>query len=382
MTPSTARRLLEQTGRHPVISLYLDLDPEEFATAPARTTQFTSLLDETDRAVRDDQGLDHDERKALRDDLERLRTYLASDDLPVSGARALAVFASARDDLFETLQLTWPAGPKAVLARTAYVEPLVADDDHARWCVTLISRRAGEIFLGPAAQLDEAETVKDDVPGRSHGKGLAQANYQRSVDDDADHHMRRVAEEVFRHWQSRPFARLVVGGTEPDVDRFVQLLHSELRPLLAPGRLPLEPETSRPAEVRAAAAQLLAGERSAQAETKLAQLEERVAADGAAVVGIEPTLAALAERRVEQLVMDHNFAASGKRCPSDGFLYPDRFERCPVDETVLRPVPDLREAAVEAAVLQDAGVTVVGEGSDPPAPVLQRGEGIAALLRF
>jgi peptide subunit release factor 1 (eRF1) len=45
-------------------------------------------------------------------------------------------------------------------------------------------------------------------------------------------------------------------------------------------------------------------------------------------------------------------------------------------------VRDLREAAVEAAVMQDAGVTVIGEGSDPEPLVLRRGGGIAALLRF
>ena len=32
--------------------------------------------------------------------------------------------------------------------------------------------------------------------------------------------------------------------------------------------------------------------------------------------------------------------------------------------------------------MQDAGVMVIGEGSDPAPPALQRGGGIAALLRY
>jgi hypothetical protein len=32
---TTARRLLERTGGHPVVTLDFDLDPREFATAPA-----------------------------------------------------------------------------------------------------------------------------------------------------------------------------------------------------------------------------------------------------------------------------------------------------------------------------------------------------------
>jgi hypothetical protein len=41
-------------------------------------------------------------------------------------------------------------------------------------------------------------------------------------------------------------------------------------------------------------------------------------------------------------------------------------------------LPDLREAAVEAALLQDAEVIVASE----PSPELRRGKGIGALLRF
>lgn len=42
----TTRRLLERTGQHPVLSLYFDLDPVEFATGPARASQLRSPIDE------------------------------------------------------------------------------------------------------------------------------------------------------------------------------------------------------------------------------------------------------------------------------------------------------------------------------------------------
>ena len=136
------------------------------------------------------------------------------------------------------------------------------------------------------------------------------------------------------------------------------------------------------AEVRAAAYKLMQDEEAAQRAEALAQLEERLAAGGRAALGLEPVLAALGERRVERLVLDHNLQARGARCPGCGLLYPEGTTACPADGTELDPVRDLREAAVEAAVLQDAAVTVVGEGSDPPPPVLLRGGGVGALLRF
>src|ERR1700761_964937 len=102
------RSLLQRTGTHPVISLYLDLDPEQFPTPKARDSQITSLLDRS-RELAAALPLDHAARKALTADLERVESELRSDDLPVSGAAALAVFCSGSDEIMETIRLDAPA---------------------------------------------------------------------------------------------------------------------------------------------------------------------------------------------------------------------------------------------------------------------------------
>ncbi|MFZ0089395.1 MAG: Vms1/Ankzf1 family peptidyl-tRNA hydrolase [Solirubrobacteraceae bacterium] len=385
---ATVRRMLEHTGRHPVVSVYFDLDPAEFATAPARSTELRSLMDEAERAGRDYAPMNHEDRTVLRADLNRLEEYLQSDELPVSGAATLAVFCSGRDDLFETVELSDPVSPRVVVAATPYVEPLVTGPRCERWCVVLVSRRtalilSGELGHGPAQdQVREQERVTDDVHGRSHSGGWSQANYERSYDDEAEHHLRRVAHELYQSWQREPFARLVLGGPTPDVDRFAEQLHNDLRPRLSPARLNLDAEVATIAQVRDALRGLRRQERAAEQERVLTELGERVERDGAAATGLADVLEALNEGRVETLVLALSFAASGARCPSCGLLYADSSGACPVDGSELSPVADVREAAIGAAVLQDAGTIVIGEGSDPPPPVLRRPGGIGALLRF
>jgi hypothetical protein len=381
-TLDTARRLLERTGEHPVVSVFLDLDPSQFGTAPARATQLRSLLDEAGRSGTGDASLSHEDRTALREDLARLERYLQSDEPPVSGARALAVFCSGRDGLFEAVQLPDAAPPKVVVARTPYVEPLVAGHIPDRWCVALVSRRSARLLAGDVPELDEAERVTDNVHRRHNQGGWSQANYQRSIDHDAEQHLRHVADELYRAWQREPFARLVLGGPEEDVDRFAELLHNDLRPTLSDVRLAVDVESSSVADVREALGPVFAGERAAAEARALAELGSRLAGDGAAASGLAPTLDALGQRRVETLVLSLNFAAAGARCRSCGLLYADASGSCPADGDALEPVPDIREAAVEAAVLQDAAVVVIGEGSQPPPSALAGGGGIAAVLRF
>jgi peptide chain release factor subunit 1 len=380
---ATARRMLEQTGEHPVVSLFLDLDPSQFGTIPARASQVRSLLDTAERDGRGaGESLSHGDRTALESDLQRLEEYLGSDELPVSGARALAVFCSGQDDLFEAVALHDPTPSRAVIAATPFVEPLVAGPGDERTAVALVSRRMGRILVGDPHDLREAEDVADNVRGQHSRGGWSQANYERSADNEAEQHFRHVADELYRSWQCEAFGRLVLGGPAEDVKRFSEDLHNDLRPALMQESLDLDVDTASLAAVGEALSPLLARAHAADREKALVELENRLGAGGAATRGLEATLAALAERRVETLLLALNFNASGARCPRCGLLYPEGTDACPADGEAVVPIGNLREAAVEAAVLQDARVMVIGEGSEPERPALHRGGGIAALLRF
>jgi peptide chain release factor subunit 1 len=61
-----------RAGDGKVLSLFLNLDPREFATGAARSTEVRSLLDRAARLIRDDQALAPAARASLRADLERV----------------------------------------------------------------------------------------------------------------------------------------------------------------------------------------------------------------------------------------------------------------------------------------------------------------------
>src|SRR3954462_14979456 len=73
------------------VSLYLDLDPSVTPTAGDLATRLNSLLAEATRHV-DRNDLNHDQRKSLRADVDRIRSYVEN-DLVREGAHGLAVFA-------------------------------------------------------------------------------------------------------------------------------------------------------------------------------------------------------------------------------------------------------------------------------------------------
>jgi peptide subunit release factor 1 (eRF1) len=117
------------------------------------------------------------------------------------------------------------------------------------------------------------------------------------------------------------------------------------------------------------------------AETEaLRGLVAKLDGGGGAAVSLAPTLAALAERRVQTLVLAPHWDDSGGRCPSCGLLYAPDTGPCPVDGSELAALTSLRPAVVRAALEQDAEVVRLDDLDERAE--LQAFGGIGALLRY
>jgi peptide subunit release factor 1 (eRF1) len=371
----TPRRLAE-VGAGPVLSLYLDLRPSEFATPPARTTAIRSLLDDAGRQLAASH-LDHDAEAALRNDLEQVREYLEGGVLPANGALALAVFRSSRADLFDVVKLPRPVTSRVVLDDAPYVEPLVEAAPAGDWCVLLVNRKVGRILRGSSERLTELVRIQDDTHGQHDQGGWSQANYARSIDKDASDHVRRTLDTLFHRFQIRAFDHLLVGAPQELARDVEETLHPYLRERLR-GRIEIDVENTTAAEVRVAAAPAIEAHETRRERELLDRLIAGVARDGGlGVGGLEPVLAALAERRVAALLLEEGFDAAGVSCPACGWLGPDGFATCPADGTDTVHRDDITERMVERALEQSAEVLVVRRHPDL-GPI----GGIGAVLRF
>jgi peptide chain release factor subunit 1 len=372
-----ARRLIEHRTGHPVISLYLDLDPERFATPPARSAQIRSLVDQATRALDASGGLSHDELVSLRADLERVDGYLSSREPPFQGAGALAVFCSGQDDLFEVIQLPRPTPGRVVIGRSAFVEPLVASLQERRWLVALVNRRVGRVLGGPIDRLEEHASFSEYVRGQHDQGGWSQANYERSVEKDTEDHLRRVAEGVNQRWRSERFDRAALGGPVEIVPRLESHLAAEVKAHLAPSRVEVDLSSANEDEIRRALAKLVVEDEKRLERDALDRLAAGVGSGGRGVGGPAGTLDALNERRVQTLLLEPGFDRRAWRCQSCGLLMLEPGERCPADGGPVEELEHVREAVIEAALAQDAEVMIVRHYPD-----LGPLQGIGAILRF
>lgn len=378
ITRGRLRRLADfrpETGR--VLSVFIDLDPREFATAAARASQVSSVVNEANRQI-DALGdeLDHDERMGLREDVERIESLLDPAGLGAGGVKGMAIFSCGPSGLQEVMRLPYPIENRVVIGRSPRIEPLALMDERERWCVALATRQAGRILLGNEDGLEEVERVDDDVKGQHDQGGWSQARFQRSVEKEKHEHLEHLAHELFAVFRRRPFDRLLIGAPEPLDTEIEQHLHPYLAERLS-GRLQVDVENTNAAEVLAAAKPLLEGQRRENEREVLERLRAGLGRpDGRAAAGVPDVLAALNEQRVEILLLEPRASAPGWVDPQTGMLGADR-SQAPREDAALDERDDVLEDAVEKAIEQSASVMVIRS-----APDLGPHGGVAALLRY
>ena len=345
LTPKRLRQLAElrpDQGR--VLSVYMDLDPSEFATPAARTSLVTSLITDARHRIEALDDLTHDELKALHADVEAVREILSRPAIADEGTRGVAVFACGPAGLLETVRVPHRLSSRVVVDRAPHVEPLLLAQGGQRWCVLLANRRHARLFLGVPPELVESDRVVDNVHSQHRQGGWSQPRYERSIEEDVRDHLDHVAAVAFDRLKAGAFERLLLGATQETVGELERRLHPYVRERLA-GRLRVDVENATADDVRRAAAEKLAELEERHEAEVLERLRQGIGAGGRAAAGLEEVMGALEQARVATLV-----------------LAPD------VDA----------EAAVEKALESSAEVVVLRHHEDDLRPL----GGVAALLRY
>jgi peptide chain release factor subunit 1 len=360
----TIQRLARlDTRGHPVLSIYVDLDPGRFPTPDTRETQLGALLDEARRG-----GADRD--------ADRVEAWLAGGGAIRGGARGVAIFSSTQAGVFEAVSLAGSVEPLAVVDAVPWLEPLAAQVSPGDWGVAVVSRRAARLLRGGAGGLSEFVLIDDELHRRHSQGGWSQARFQRGIEQQVAAHVRGVADRLLRAHQRQPFQHLVVicsGELRPVIERG---LHSELTAVLD-ATVDADLEHASVGEIVAAIAPVFERVGRDRERDLISTLEQELGTGGPAAAGLDDVLSALEQRRVETLLVPERSDLRGGLCPTCGRLSTDGERRCPLDGQVLAEV-DAVEYAIDEAAGQSAQVVVARHE-----PEWLHGHGdIAALLRW
>jgi peptide subunit release factor 1 (eRF1) len=351
------------------ISLYLGLDPARRADV---RTRLHSLGDEALRDV--PSSLSHDQRAALKADLERTEAFVEL-EFDTSGARGLAAFSSRLDNLWHTIPLAEAVPDDLRVRAELYLAPLVPLVGRGNGTlVLLVGREQGQFYRLHGTRLVPVAERFDEQPRRHDQGGWSQANLQRHVDTLALEHLRAVAEQLEQEFRRMGEGRIVVACPEETWAEFAGLLSHEARSAVV-GWTPAEAH-ARPADLLELVAPLLDRSHAEAEAHAIERWQDEAGRNGRATAGWAPTLEAASDGRVSVLLFREGANHDAWHCPACGRASLTD-GKCPLDGWRLERCQEGLDLAVRRT-LEHGGIALAVRGSD----ALDAAEGIGAVLRY
>jgi peptide chain release factor subunit 1 len=327
---------------HKVLSLYLNLDPSEFPTPRDRSVELESLLDVAEGALRQD-GLEHSQKEQLKRDVEEVRRYFA-EDFDASGTRGVVVFSASGVGLFEVIRLPRPISSGVMIDDSPFIEPLTTLPGADGYCVLLINRQVARILIGDSERMREITSIVDDVHRWHDQGGWSQARYQRGIVKETRDHIKHAADELFGRFKTGTVQRLIIGTPDELRGEIESQLHSYLRDRIA-GWIDIDLRST-PDRVAKEAAPIIEQDERQREREWLDRLQSELGRNARAVSGVQETLRALSEKRVEAVLLRNGFHADELESALESALDQS------AEIVVVRHHPDLEALGSIAAVLR------------------------------
>ncbi len=295
----------------------------------------------------------------------------------------LAIFSSESGKFFRAYPAPVSFRNRVRMGRRPYIKPLTHLLDHyAHYGVILVDRVGGRFYEYHLGELQATDGyMGEDVRKLKRGAGSSAVGMRgggpggsRHEEEAAQRNLRECAEAATKFFARRAIRRLFIGGTTETVAQFREMLPKQLLSCLA-GTLSLD-LTSSEHEVRQRTLELLREVNNEREQKLVERLRTLAAQGGNAVTGLDDTLEAVSNKRVDTLIVSDGFRTPGYIHADSGFLIAN-LARSPLSDEELTETADVVDAAVAQTMAQGGHVEVIAE-----CPPLEEVGRIGAILRY
>ena len=353
------------SGGNNVVSLYLDTD----------TSQETkeSIKLKTRGMIRNAEL--HNSKSAAM--IER---YL--DHSYAWNAPGLAIFCCGETDYFQDFDTAVAFRNRLRISPKPYIKPLAhLLDFYTHYGVILIDRIGARFFAYHLGQLEETEGVMgEETQNIKKGKGSSAhgmrggAGGGRHEEEVANRNLREAAQAATEFFAKNSMRRLFIGGTAETVAHFQELLPKQLQSCIA-GTFAMDMNAGEHA-VRTQTLKMLSAANAKREEKMVTQLVNANAQGGNGVFGLDDTLQAINEKRVQTLIISDGYRSPGYFNESSGFVVAN-LTKSPIAPEELTPVDDVIDIALNFTMNQGGQAEVVNGNKQ-----LEENGRIGAILRY
>ena len=347
-----------EPGPFPVISLYLNLQPDDHG----RDKFEPFLRKELGDRVRT-YASGGPERASLQKDAERIRNYVENVERSANG---LAIFASSGADLFEAIELAAPvANHRLFISDEPHLYPLARLlDEYPRCLAVITDTHSARIFVFAVNEVEKTDRVESDKTKRHKQGGWSQARYRRHVDNFREQHAKEVVDTVARIVREEGIDKIIVLGDEVIVPMLREHMPKEIAEKIVD--VVRVDANAAPNEILASTISALQKKDADTDRERVDQLLGAYRASGLACVGVEDTLKAFELGQIDELLIT---------------AAPETIDPGSAVASNAAPAPSAEERAADVLIVQarrtSAKIRFIEDAS-----LLAAVGGVGAFLRF
>jgi peptide chain release factor subunit 1 len=347
LTETNLQELLSYQAESRVLSIYLNTNPSE-GNADVYRLNLRSMLKDislpADATVVDDYFS---------------RTYDWT-------GRSVAIFSCVADGFMRAYTLAIPIHNQLVIGNQPYVKPLASIlDIYGGYGVVLVDKQGARLFSFHLGELIEQEGILgENIKHTKRGGASARSGMRggmtgqtRYEDEVTDRNIREVADFATHFFSENNVRRVLLGGTEENVAFLRNHLPKTWQSLIV-GTFPMSMTASKE-DVLDKALQIGKQAEFHKEEELLNKLVTGALKDRKGVLGLDDTLAAVYDGRVQALVMQDGYQASGYQCKGCGYLTDREMTVCQFCGSIFDHVPDAIEMAVHKVMRAGGEVEVL-----------------------
>ena len=294
----------------------------------------------------------------------------------------LALFAAADGDFFRAFPTAVSFRNRVRVSNKPHIKPLAHLLDHyAHYGVILIDRVGARFYNFHLGELQESEGfLGEDVRSRKKGGGSSSVGMRggksgaRHENAAIDRNLRQAAEAATEFFGGKSVRRLFLGGTNKTVAKFNEMLSKQLQSRVA-GTFAINANAGVHEIQKQSLALLLEANERREGEM-VASMINAAAKKGNGAAGLDDTLQAVSDNRVQTLLVSDGFRTHGYVQADSGFVVAN-LGRSPLTEEELEAVDDVVETAVSRTLLQGGHVEIITDHPD-----LDAVGKIGAILRY
>lgn len=297
-------------------------------------------------------------------------------------ANGLALFSGQAGEFFRAYPTAVAFRNRARAASRPYVKPLAhLLDFYAHYGVILVDQGGARFFEYHLGELQSSDGfIGEEVQKLKQGGGSAAAGIRGESGADRQEaeairrNLRQAAEAAVLFFQEKSIRRLFLGGISGTLSEFQDLLPKQLRSCLA-GTFAIDMNAGEH-EVRRLSLQLLQAANAEREKHLVNQLMETAAKGGTAVLGLDDTLQAVSDKRVQTLIISDGYRAAGYVEEEAGYVVAN-LAKSPLSLDLLTAVDDVVDVAFAFTLSNGGHVEVIRDNAQ-----LENAGRIGAILRY